>query len=135
MPGRTRWGEDDWSFGELVRYRSPGGSRSTLAIFVSVQNDGRAIIVTQDRGRTQSVSLDCLKRDPQLQPKLRAQLRVTESDDPVMGIYALEIRFRRHWKQLAIVFNEADFRVIRSPVITALQAAGVEVTKIDTPWD
>ena len=73
---------------------------------------------------------------PEIQAKVDSQRNVLpdESDDPVMP-YVLEVRFRRHWKTVAYIFHENEFRAIRSPVIAALQAAGVEVGEIDSPWD
>ncbi len=126
MPGRTRWGDDDWSFGELLRYRSPKGLRNTLVLFVSVKDDDQAVVVTKDMGRMQTVPLAQLKRDSTLRPKVRAELRLVEIDDSV-DTHALEIRFRRHWKRLASFVGEAGARPIRAAVIAALRAVNVEV--------
>lgn len=131
MSGRTRWGADDWSFGELLRYQSPKGRRSSLVSFVRLKDASRAVIVTRDHGTLRTVPLDQLKRDPQLRPELRADLRVVPIEDP-LDTHALEVRYRRHWKRLAAFLCEAESRPVVVAVIAALQSADVVVQLISS---
>lgn len=125
--------QDDWTFGEILRYVTPKKTRRVKALFLGIRPNGKALIWPHDPNRkiAQSVPLSCLRRDPQLRPKQSARLRVI--DAPVG--YSVEVQYRTQWVPLTTVLNKDEWSVAQSLILRTLETAEVEVRSVRTPWD